>query len=144
MALALIALIVSGHLTVDHYSSTSDVACSASGLMDCGLVTSSPQSEILGVPVALLGVGWALAMLVLSVPRLWYSDRRPVRTVRAVLAWSGIGAVAWFVYVELFLIRAICLWCSIVHVTALALFALSLVPARTAPGPQVSRKDAEQ
>ena len=32
--------------------------------------------------------------------------------------------VLWLVYAELFVIRAICLWCTVVHVLAFVLFVI--------------------
>ena len=53
------------------------------------------------------------------------------------LAASGAGAamVLYLVYVELFRIGAICLWCTAMHVTAVCLFGVVLVArARTREG----------
>lgn len=40
-------------------------------------------------------------------------------------ALTGIGFVAYLVYAELFLINAICRWCTSVHALTLLLFALT-------------------
>ena len=47
-----------------------------------------------------------------------------VRThlARLVGAIAGIGFVLWLIYAELILIGAICLWCTVAHVIAFALF----------------------
>jgi uncharacterized membrane protein len=37
---------------------------------------------------------------------------------------AGVGMVLYLVYAELFILDAICLWCTAVHVLALALFAV--------------------
>jgi uncharacterized membrane protein len=37
--------------------------------------------------------------------------------------------VLWLVYAELFIIGAICLWCTVAHVLAFGLFAITLVTA---------------
>jgi uncharacterized membrane protein len=44
--------------------------------------------------------------------------------VRLVLAVAGVLFVLWLVFAELFVIRAICLWCSVMHVLTFALFVL--------------------
>jgi uncharacterized membrane protein len=53
---------------------------------------------------------------------------------------SGTGAVIvlYLVYVELFRVDAICLWCTGVHLTAIALFAVTLI-SRTSLSPVVDR-----
>jgi uncharacterized membrane protein len=50
------------------------------------------------------------------------------------LAASGAGAamVLYLVYIELFRIGAICLWCTAMHVTAVSLFAVVLAARATA------------
>jgi uncharacterized membrane protein len=35
---------------------------------------------------------------------------------------AGIGFVLWLVYAELVLVGAICIWCTVAHVLAFALF----------------------
>jgi len=37
-------------------------------------------------------------------------------------AVGGIGFVLWLLYAELILIGAICVWCTVTHVIAFALF----------------------
>jgi uncharacterized membrane protein len=41
---------------------------------------------------------------------------------RMALAAIGVAFVLYLVYAELFLLNAICLWCTVVHVVTLALF----------------------
>jgi uncharacterized membrane protein len=47
-----------------------------------------------------------------------------LRRLRAVAALGGIGFVAWLVYAELFVIDAICLWCTTVHALTFILFGI--------------------
>jgi uncharacterized membrane protein len=42
--------------------------------------------------------------------------------------------VLYLVYIELFRIGAICLWCTAIHVTAICLFAVVLAARATARG----------
>ena len=46
---------------------------------------------------------------------------------RLALACAGIAFVMWLVYAELFVIRAICLWCTAMHVLTFALFVVIVV-----------------
>jgi uncharacterized membrane protein len=50
---------------------------------------------------------------------------------RVRLAAAGVGAlsVLYLVWVELFRVNALCLWCTAVHVLALALFAAVVLGA---------------
>jgi uncharacterized membrane protein len=126
LVLALAGLAVAGYLTIAHYTSSSILACSSSGLVNCELVTTSAQSKFLGIPVALLGLIWFVGMTALCLPAAWSSTDRRVHQVRLLAAVLGIGFVLWLIYAELIIIGAICLWCTVVHVIAFGLFAISV------------------
>ena len=79
---------------------------------------------MLGVPVALLGLAWFLAMTALCSPWAWRSSGTVDPPARQVAVWSAMAFVLWLVYAELFVIRAICLWCTAAHVLAFALFVI--------------------
>jgi uncharacterized membrane protein len=121
-ALALAALAVSIYLTIAHFTTPEVLACANSGVINCTRVTTSAQSRFLGIPVAVLGLGWSIGMVTLCSPPAWTSRAPWLRVVRVVLAVAGIAFVLWLVYAELFVIRAICLWCTVVHLLAFALF----------------------
>jgi uncharacterized membrane protein len=122
MVLALAALAVSTYLTIAHFTTTKILVCTGNGTIDCARVTTSPQSRFLGIPVAILGLLWSIAMVVLCLPVMWRSSASWVRYARLGLSGAGLAFVLWLVYAELFVVRAICLWCSAVHVITFALF----------------------
>ena len=124
LALAIAGTAVSAYLTIAHYTSPDVLACSSTGVIDCERVTTSAQSEVLGIPVALLGLLWFLAMVGLCSPWAWRSPARWVSIARQAGVWSGIAFVLWLVYAELFVIDAICLWCTVAHVLAFGLFVI--------------------
>jgi uncharacterized membrane protein len=128
-SLALIAggLAVSIYLTITHYTTAVRLACSASGVIDCQKVTTSPQSFIAGVPVAVLGVAFFVVAAVLCLPAAWRSPAPAVRYARIGWAVAGVAMVVRLVYAELFQIDAICLWCTVVHAISVLLFAVVLV-----------------
>jgi len=109
------------------------LACASTGVVNCERVTTSAQSELLGVPVALLGLGWFLAMTALCSPWAWRSSVPWIRTARLAGAVAGMVFVLWLVYAELFVIRAICLWCTAVHVCTLGLFVTILWHTAASP-----------
>jgi len=126
LSLSVGGVVVASYLAVAHYTSPSLLVCSDRGVVDCAQVTSSPQSTIAGVPVAVLGVVFFLAMSFLSLPAAWRSQSSWIKGARLGLVWVGMCLVLWLVYAELFLIHAICLYCSLVHVITFALFVLIL------------------
>jgi uncharacterized membrane protein len=125
LALALVGLAVSAYLTIEHYTTPALLACPETGVIDCGKVTTSPESELFGVPVALLGLLFFVPVVGLMTPWAW---RRPrLDLVRLAALGGGVVMVGWLVYAELFRIEAICLWCTVVHVVTVSLFAVVLL-----------------
>lgn len=118
--LGLLGLGVSLYLTLVHYSQGYvPLACASGGVVNCDLVISSAESAIGPVPVALLGVAWFAMYLGLVRARTAVAYR---------LAWAatGLAFVFYLVYAELFLIGALCLWCTAVHLVVIALFLLTI------------------
>jgi uncharacterized membrane protein len=140
-ALAIAALGVSAYLTIAHFTTSEVLGCSDSGAINCARVTASAQSRFLGIPVAVLGLAWSTAMVALCSPKAWRLRASWTRGLRLALACLGILFVLWLVYAELFTIRAICLWCTAIHVLAFALFVLVVVFGWTdAEVPEAQRK----
>jgi uncharacterized membrane protein len=124
-ALAIAGLGVSIYLTIAHYTSSSILACSDKGLVNCGLVTTSPESMVFGVfPVAVLGLAFYVFMVAAVSPWAWRLRYPQVARVRLASVIVGIGFVLYLVYTELFTLNAICLWCTSVHVLTFLLFIL--------------------
>ncbi|MEV4508898.1 vitamin K epoxide reductase family protein [Dactylosporangium sp. NPDC049525] len=123
LVLAVLGLAVSVYLTIEHYTASTTLACPDTGALNCLKVTTSEQSKLFGVPVAVLGLVYFAVMLALSL--LWRTPRRDVRLGRLAFSAVGVLFVAWLVYAELFTLDAICLWCTAVHVLAIGLFAVT-------------------
>lgn len=126
LALSLGATAVAAYLTMTHYSDPAALACPDTGVVNCTLVTTSSWSVLLGLPVAVLGLAWSLVMVGLTLPWAWRKGSVALDRARTAAAALGALAVLYLVYVELFRIGAICLWCTAVHVLAVSLFAVVL------------------
>ncbi|HEY0495583.1 MAG TPA: vitamin K epoxide reductase family protein [Kutzneria sp.] len=127
LVLSLAGLAVAIYLTISHYTDNAALVCQVNAVIDCAQVTSSPQSVVLGIPVAVLGLVYFVPMTVLTSPWAWRSELPAVRWLR--LAGVGVGLlfVVYLVAVELAVIGKICEWCTGVHVITIALFALVVV-----------------
>jgi len=123
LVLSLIGLGASIYLTITHFDKVA-LVCSSSGAINCEKVTSSPQSVIFGIPVAMLGLLYFVPMAALCLPAAWRTADRRIHLARLVLAIVGVGMIIYLIIAELFLIKAICLWCSGVHVTTFFLFVI--------------------
>jgi uncharacterized membrane protein len=122
--LALAGVAIASYLTVAHFTTPDVLACSGSGFVDCATVTTSAQSTFVGVPVAVIGLGWFVAMAALCSPAAWRRRSRSIGLMRFALALLGMGFVLWLIYAELLIIRALCIWCTVIHVLTFSLFAL--------------------
>ena len=126
LGLSLAAVAISSYLTVTHYTDPAALACPDTGIVNCTLVTTSSWSVAFGVPLAVLGVVWAIVMAGLTTPWAWRSAASWVDGARLAVSGAGAAMVLYLVYVELFRIGAICLWCTAMHVTVVCLFGVVL------------------
>jgi len=124
LALSLAGLGVSVYLTIAHYSSAAILACPENSTFNCAQVTTSAQSVILGVPVAVLGLAFYVIMTVVNLPQAWRATDRRVHVARLVLSGAGVAFVIYLISAELLIIKAVCLWCSTVHLVTFLLFVL--------------------
>lgn len=123
--LSLLGAALAAYLTYEHYTGNRTLACSGHGTIDCAKVTTSSESVIVGVPVAVWGLVFFAGMIVLTQPLAW---RRPdLHRVRLAAAGLGFAFVLYLVYTELVTLHAICLWCTGVHLVTLALLVTLLM-----------------
>lgn len=110
----------SGYLTIEHFQHAI-VPCSSGVFADCGKVLSSQYSTVLGVPLALIGFIHYLALTMTII----YVLRRQSRIgMFIILGMSTVGVISslYFVYLQLFVIHAICQFCMLSALTSLLLF----------------------
>jgi uncharacterized membrane protein len=120
--LVAIGTVVSAYLTIVHFEHQVSLVCPDSGIINCEQVTTSPQSYFLGIPVAVLGLGFYIAQAAI----LTFLNRYQwLYNLRLVLLAAGVVFVLYLVYSELVVIGAICLWCTTVHVVTLLYFLLA-------------------
>ncbi|HEY9481514.1 MAG TPA: vitamin K epoxide reductase family protein, partial [Micromonosporaceae bacterium] len=136
VALVLIGLALSVYLTYEHYTASATLACSDNGVVNCLQVTTSAQSKVFGIPVALLGLIYFVAMLPACLPAAWRSRSPWLRNGRIAAGVVGIGFVFYLLYSELFTIGKICLYCTGVHVVTVALFAVVLFGQASVTAPE--------
>ena len=119
LLISLVGLAAAGYLTVDHYTASTVLACPENSVVNCAKVTSSSYSKIGPVPVALLGALYFAAITALCTPAAW--RRRRLDRLRVAGAAVGVASSVYLVWAELFRLDAICLWCTVVHVSTLVL-----------------------
>jgi uncharacterized membrane protein len=140
LPLALIGLALASYLTYAHYNTSVVLSCPESGHINCVKVTTSSQSEIFGhIPVALTGLLYFVVMVALVSPWAWRAANPWVWRLRLAGAIAGVGMVCYLVYVEAFQLKAICLYCTGVHVITFLLFLAILAAYLFRPIDPVSR-----
>jgi uncharacterized membrane protein len=130
--LAFVGLAVAGYLAIEKLSGGTPVCGPLHG---CETVASSPYSEVFGIPVAVIGVGYSLVLVVASLA--WWRSAEPGRAHQALLAAYGLGLIGTFVvvgltYLELFVIGAVCVYCVTYGVVVIAGFVIAALAVRGA------------
>jgi len=129
---ALAGLGVSIYLTIAHFTEATLAGCNETGgLVNCTKVTTSPQSYVFGIPVAVLGLAFYVFVVAIMSPWAWRVTRREVNLLRIAAMIAGVGFVLYLLYAELFIIGSICLYCTSVHVLTFILFVLTVFAAAT-------------
>lgn len=127
--LALAGLGVSIYLTIAHFTESTLAGCSEKGLINCTKVTTSAQSYVFHIPVAVLGLAFFVFLTAIMSPWAWQARRREVHLLRMAAMVAGIGMVLYLIYAELIIIGSICLYCTSVHVITFVLFVLTAFAA---------------
>ncbi|MEW2356642.1 vitamin K epoxide reductase family protein [Spirillospora sp. NPDC029432] len=123
-ALTLAGLGVSAYLTVTHFNEGAMV-CSTTGTVDCHSVTTSEYSELLGIPLPLLGLAFFAGFAALITPPALRAEHPALRWGRLASVCLGLLFVVYLLTAE-FILGKICLWCTGVHVITILLFVLVL------------------
>ena len=145
-ALAVVGAAVSAYLLYVRQTGGT-LICSTGG---CETVQSSSYAEVLGLPVAALGLAGFLGLIAAALAR-----GEGARMAQATLALAGFIFSAYLLYIQLAVVDAICQWCLVTDalVTAIAVLALLRlrfgservaapppVPARPYPRRRTSRE----
>ncbi|MGQ0537885.1 MAG: vitamin K epoxide reductase family protein [Gemmatimonadaceae bacterium] len=127
--LALLGLLVASYLSLYKAGAIAQLTCTVGS---CETVQLSRWATLLGLPVALWGVLFYVALLVLAmlgVQGRW-ADSRGMSVALALLTGWGVLFSAWLTYLELFVIRAICQWCVVSALLVTAAFVVSVLDVR--------------
>lgn len=102
------------------------LSCDITGLGDCNVVAASPFSKFLGVPLALYGVAFYTLLFVFSALLLFVRTRE---IFLALLTFASLGfiASAYFMFLQLFVIQATCVYCLTSALLSAFIFVCALV-----------------
>ncbi len=86
------------------------LTCDIAGLSGCNVVAQSPYSRYFGVPLGVYGtVFYAVMLGIAFIAR--YRPSRGFDRIFSVLALGGALASVYFMYVQLAIIKAVCIYC---------------------------------
>ncbi len=122
--LGLIGLIDAIYLTTKYYTQSS-VFCSWLN-NGCDLVTSSRYASFWGIPIALVGAIYYALIIFLAVS-LGHKSRPVVWNYVSILSAGGFMFSLWLLYLQIFIIRAICFYCIISAAASILIFIISLI-----------------
>jgi uncharacterized membrane protein len=122
-AFAVLGAGIAAYLTVAHLTHT-QVACVTGG---CETVQSSKYSELVGVPVAAIGLA---GYVLIGATAGFRTD--VARVIGAAAALAGFAFAVYLIYVQVGVIGAVCQWCLTSDVLLALLVAATFLRLREA------------
>lgn len=112
------------YLSIEHYLGKT-VECSVSIFSDCGTVTTSVYSKILGIPVAYLGALYYLSIIALGILLI---DTKNSKLAKYAGLYTILGLLAsiYFVFLQAFVLEAFCLYCMLSAASSTILFLIGM------------------
>ena len=128
LALAFVGFLDATYLTVEHFLGAIPPCVIVGG---CSVVLTSEWSVIMGIPVALMGSIYYLALLILTVvylkTRSSSANAEKIMVVSSFATAIGLLASIFFVSLQLFVIKDICFYCVVSAATSTALFIVGVL-----------------
>jgi uncharacterized membrane protein len=114
------------HKTLPFCTNTSSTGFHWPPRVDCGAVLSSPYSSILGVPLEVLAVGYFVVALGLIYMVSFGPDSTFRTSFRTLFVWRfiGLAMVPYLLLVELGILGAICIYCTMMHIAIVTDFVI--------------------
>jgi uncharacterized membrane protein len=146
LVVAILGFADASYLTFEHYQGIIPPCSATEG---CATVLTSAYSVILGIPTSLLG---ALYYLAVSIGVFLYLEsKHGAGEIKAhhsaILKWTliitalGFGMSLWFVYLQLFILHSICIYCMGSATTSTVLFVTAIVMLRKSSKDQPDREE---
>jgi Predicted membrane protein len=113
LALNIIGIIYTLYLT--ELTLQAKIACPLNSFISCEKILNSEYSYFLGIPLALYGTLGFLGLLI-----LYFYKKLPY------LIWGILGLIIIIIlqFIQIFILQAYCLYCTISHVLFIASFVL--------------------
>ena len=116
-----VGLLDASYLAVKHYTGTIPPCTIVKG---CEAVTTSQYATIAGISVALFGAIYYLIVLITSIA-LIDTGNNFLKKFLSKFSIIGLIASIWFVSLQLFVIKALCLYCIASATSSVAIFTVA-------------------
>ncbi|HEX5149035.1 MAG TPA: vitamin K epoxide reductase family protein [Candidatus Limnocylindrales bacterium] len=129
--LDVVGLAIASYLSVVELQGYAPVCGPIKG---CEEVAFSEYSRIAGVPVAVYGVGLSLLLLTLAIA-WWRTDTYGLLLAHYGLSLAGVIFEAYFLYLQAFVIHAVCIWCTTYGLSLILRFVVAFIVWLRQPPP---------
>ena len=121
------AIVVSAYLSYLKINTSAHAVCVPGEIFDCGTVLNSVYSEVMDIPIAWLGLGVNLLVVILLSleSRIAFLKQYSVPIIFGVLLFAFLFSV-YLVYVQAVLITKFCPWCLSHEAMVTIVFGLSV------------------
>jgi uncharacterized membrane protein len=133
-ALDVAGLVIAAYLSVVELGGGTP-ACGP--IKGCEEVALSEYSRIGGVPVAVYGVGLSLVLLTFALA-WWRTDAYGLLLAHYGLSLAGVLFEAYFLYLQVFVIEAVCVWCASYGLSLILRFVIAFAVWLRQPPPGVA------
>lgn len=125
--LSILGIFDAGYLAYEHFQNVIP-PCTVGSYSDCGKVLNSSYATVSGVPLAVIGVV-QYAIVLLLIFAVLATKKRSFMYLLLIQTKIGFLGSLYFVYLQLFVLHAICLYCmfsaaisSVLFITSLTVF----------------------
>lgn len=130
--LDIVGLLVAGYLSVVELGGGVPFCGPIKG---CEEVALSEYARVGGIPVAVFGVLLSVVLLGLALA-WWKTDIYGLLLGHYGLSLVGVMFDGWFLYLQVFVIKAVCIWCVTYEVSLLLRFLIALLVWYRQPKPE--------
>ncbi|MEK7604777.1 MAG: vitamin K epoxide reductase family protein [Patescibacteria group bacterium] len=109
----------------EHKITGDPLICNVQNLTGCNVVANSEYSRIFGLPIADAGVLFFASLFVIAALELIFSDRL-LRRVLQVGATLGVCMSIFLAIVQVFVIKALCIYCLASGMIMLIIFIIAI------------------
>ncbi len=129
LVLILVGLIASIYAAFEVLNPALQGTCSINSTVSCAAVDASSYSNVGPIPDWSIGLGGFIVLLLLDIPLFRTFDPRFLYAIFGLSA-AGVAFAAYFAYLELVFIHAICPVCTTAHLAGVGVFLVSLTLIR--------------